>query len=347
MKKPIVATATALTLLFALSCRKELRDDSGAPATLGIAKGSGFDCIEGVTLVCGIPKYVNAEHFELVYDCLEAAYEGHSDDFEDLYGSLSEDAYEDMVTQTGFVDEQPLIEYESAVGYSSYRAELASLEEAWLAAGADPQTDPYLADVFVDDVLAAMYDKNGAAIIEGVIVYWAPNGDIYEIPNMDCDLYACILTQGPENCNLDSVKIIKANASSPCGPYFVTEDSVEFYNNDGERRVSWFMKFNHTGGFGGQHIYRSQIRAYKKKNGSWKKRRTALSVNIGGQAFNPEESCKETDGETNPQTPRRRKVRKNCMKFWPKYLDYSAQDERLKAGHHFTGNFTTDKLDVQ
>ena len=106
------------------------------------------------------------------------------------------------------------------------------------------------------------------------------------------------------------------------------------------------MKFNHTGGFGGQHIFRSEMRAYKKKNGSWKKRRTALGIILAGSALNPLDSCKITGGETNPQVVRRRKVRRNKMKFWPKIVDFSAQDEEMKAHHHFTGNLKTDYLDL-
>lgn len=251
-----------------------------------------------------------------------------------------------MIATSGWVDEQPLLDFESANGYTSYRENMASLEDAWLASGAqDPS--PWVNDIFVDEILGSMFNKDGAAMIGETIIYYAPNGDIYYIPaaGEDCMLYDCILSN-PENCDLDSVKVRKANSGSVCGPYYVVEDSVEYYYNDGERKVTWFMKFNHTGGYGGQHIFRSEIRAYKKKNGSWKKRRTALGVNLEGSAFNPEEACKETGGETNPQVAKRRKVRRNKLKFWPRWVDFSAQDEGLKAHHSFTGNVKTDLLDL-
>lgn len=293
-----------------------------------------------------MPYYQDSVHFEQVYACLEQAYEAWQDAFEAAHGSLSEDDYEAMVASLGWQDEQPLIDFEAAIGYISYRANMSSLEDAWLANGA-PDPGPYADDVFVDEVMGTMFNKDGAAMIGGTILYYAPDGDVYYIPsdNQDCSVYECIQS-GAGGCNMDSVQIRKANGSSACGPYYVVEDSVEYYYNDGDRKVSWFMKFNHTGGLSGQHVFRSEIRAYKKKNGNWKRRRTALGVNLEGTAFNPEEACKEKDGETNPQVAKRRKVRRNKMKFWPRYIDYSAQDEELRGHHHFTGNLKTDWLDL-
>jgi len=154
-----------------------------------------------------------------MYDCLSNAYENHQDAFLATYGNLSEDDYANMADQLGFIDEQPLIDYESAYGYSSYRSALSTAEDIWLAAGANPSGNPYLNDVFVAEVMATMFNADGAAIIDGVIIYYAPSGDVYEIPHTDCDLYDCIRAGQP-------IVILEKLSSSKLPPFRPADRSM-------------------------------------------------------------------------------------------------------------------------
>lgn len=255
--------------------------------------------------------------FYILRNCLscslESAYEAHLDAFEAQYGNLSEDDYNDMADQLGFVDEQPLIDFEGAMGFASYRAHLAVLEDDRLANGANDALNPLVNDVFLDDILATLFNKDGAVMIGGVISYWAPNGDIYQIPDGDRALYDCIRLD-PEMCDLSDVRVKHhRDADSLCGPHFAREDSIVYFDND-KRKVFWSMEFHHTGGFGGQHMFRSQIWSYRLKNGTWRKRRISLAEQLRGDAYNPEGSRKVAAGERT-QEPRRRRARKNKKGF--------------------------------
>ena len=156
-----LAVLVLATAFVSTGCRKEPRS---APndLTAGLTKVSGLACAEGVKLECGIPFYQDSAHFEEVYECLEYAYETWQNDFESTYGYLSEDEYEDMASILNWVDEQPLLDFESANGYLSYRANLVLAEELWLASGA-AEPSPWVNDVFVDEVMGTMFNKDGAA----------------------------------------------------------------------------------------------------------------------------------------------------------------------------------------
>lgn len=280
-----------------------------------------------------------------MYDCLEAVYEAHLDAFEAQYGSLLEVVYNDMADQLGFVDEQPLIEFEGGSGFASYRTQIATLEESWLANGADPALSPFLDEVFVDNILATLYDKNGATMIGGVINYWAPNGDIYQIPNGDRALYNCIRND-PTLCDLSNVRLKDHNHSDTlCGPHYAVEDSTVFFDG-GNRMVFWRMKFHHTGGYGGQHMYRSQIWSYRLRNGVWRPRKVSLAQQLRGDAYDPTQDCKVASGERS-QGYKRRRTRCNKKGFWPKPIDFSVTDRSLSCNHQFWGNVQTDFIRVQ
>ena len=252
-----------------------------------------------------------------------------------------------MADNLGFVDEQPLIDFETAAGFTSYRAHFAALEDTWLSNGAVDALNPYLDDVFADNILATLFNKDGAVMIGGVINYWAPNGDIFQIPGSDCSLYECIRVN-PDACDLSEVLIKSHKSTHPCGPHYAKEDSTVTFDDD-RRKVVWLMKFQHTGGgfgpWGGQHTFRSQIWSYKKKNGNWRKRRIELAENLHGDAYDSENSCKSESGHK-LQVPKRRKTRKNMKGFWPKPVDFSVQDKSLWCKHIFAGNGEADYIRV-
>jgi hypothetical protein len=122
--------------------------------------------------------FTDADHFQEVYDCLEAAVEAHLDVFEAQWGYLSEDDFDNMAEQLGFVDEQPLIDFENALVFTSYRKVQAALEDAWLDAGGDPSDGPFQTDLFHDDVMATLMNTEGAVMIGGDVLLMLPDGEV-------------------------------------------------------------------------------------------------------------------------------------------------------------------------
>lgn len=344
--------ASFLTLAFLLigvllvACKKDMNRVAPSDVQQNIQKSEKKkenDCYKGVEVKCNMLSFRDQDQFNSVYDCLTAAYESWLDDFESQYGNLSEDDYNDMADNIGFVDEQPLIDFESSLAFSSYRAHLAELEDTWLQNGADDNSCPLDNDLFADDVMATLYNKDGAVMIGGTIFYNTPDGTTIEIPNGDCDLYECI-RDGKPDCNEGPVVFHKV-VLSDCGPDFARKDSTLYFDGD-KRKVVWHMRFQHTGGFlGGQHKTISQIWSFKKKNGHWKKRRIDLAENLHGEAYNPEKLCdKNTVDEL--QAPKRRRTRTNHKGFWPKFVLFAVKDKSLWTSHYFAGNTENDYLPV-
>lgn len=169
---PLLFMAALISVFMA--CKKEVTLES---TDRGVVKDdlSGGDvrpgvrgCMERVRLECGMLSFADQDHYQLVYDCLEAAYEAHLDGFEAQYGYLSEDDFNDMADQLGFVDEQPLIDFEGVLGFTSWRAQYDAALDAFIDAGGDPEQFGQ-ADLFADVVSGTLHNEHGAVMIAGVI----------------------------------------------------------------------------------------------------------------------------------------------------------------------------------
>ncbi len=132
-------------------------------------------------------SFTDQQHFTDVYNCLEAVYEAHLDDFEAQYGHLSEDDYNDMADQLGFVDEQPLMDFENALSFTSARRTLADAEAIFLGNGGHPAESPLLNSPYDDDIMASMFNENNAVMIDGVIHVIDANGEQWSF--CDCATY--------------------------------------------------------------------------------------------------------------------------------------------------------------
>lgn len=176
-------------LLLALGCSKEPVDAvKVSQGGVGVTKHSGADCIkEGLTIECGMLSFATQQDFTDLYDCLEAEYEAHLDDFETSWGYLSEDAYNDTADYFGFVDEQPLIDFEQALSFASAREALAYAEEQFLLGGGHPSNSPVLTSPYDDNIMATLLNVNGAVMIDGVIHVIDAEGNQWTF--CSCNLY--------------------------------------------------------------------------------------------------------------------------------------------------------------
>lgn len=131
MKKLFTVYSTVVLIVIA-GCKKDrmTQNSSSTNQLINDRERGGNDCFEGVKVVCGhILKFNDLQHFQDVYDCLEQAYETWNDDFESQHSLLSDDDYNDYCDSIGFEDDQPLIDFESALNFYSYRKYMSGLED--------------------------------------------------------------------------------------------------------------------------------------------------------------------------------------------------------------------------
>ena len=303
------------------------------------------DCLKDVQIVCGnMLGFVDQQHFDDVYDCLEQANDAWQDDFNTQWGYLDDEDFDDMADQLGFVDEQALMNFEGSFGaqYMSWRTRLANAEDAWLLNGADPATNPYLQDPCADEVMATLLNQNTNVMIGGVIIHYAANGDIVTISNGDCSLVPCILTDPP--CPDPVIRVKSHLGVNHCGSEYGSDYGEASYYNQAPRRVVWFLKYQSVGGFTNGYQFRSEIRHYRWKNNQWKKKRTNLGVTQNGYLYVPDNNCDQHE-INDPQSPRKCKSRHNS--YVPTvYGDPAILDESIRSTFQYTGNVTVDHLDI-
>lgn len=277
-----------------VACRKE--PIASAPSSADVQLKNGADCAVGVSIECGMLAFVDRTHFDEVYQCLHLRHEAYLDWFEDQYGSLSEDAYNDMADQLGFVDEQTLIQFEDALVFSSYRKYIADLEEAWLAGGGDPEFGPGASDLFDDEVLATLVNENGAVLIGGIVHYTAPDGQ--ETDFCSCELYEQYMAN-PNSVDLGDPCVVQPKTKY-CSDYLtlpcyccrseqVEKGGIEFDDN---KKVTWTLSFKYQSAtWFSQNGTRAiaKIRGWRYKNGRWKARRMRMEANSTGHYW--DRSC--------------------------------------------------------
>lgn len=78
------------------------------------------------------------DSFDLAVETLEDQVDNHEDSFVIPNDLLSEDALNDLEESSGFISDQPLINYENSHEFCSLRAVEADLENAWLANSLQP-----------------------------------------------------------------------------------------------------------------------------------------------------------------------------------------------------------------
>lgn len=240
-----ITTAGILTLA---ACQKEPTTTGPATAQGGAPKSS--PCTGSVKWACSgtILAFDDQAAFQTTYDCLLNEYETWNDWLETTYGYLNDDDYNDMLNSLGYVEDQPLMDFEQDLSFNSYRAKFYALEDQWLAAGADDNDDPD-DECWIDDPILATITSEFGAFMIGTTIYWvSPDGTWYEVADSDCGALAHLMSD-PENPPAGTLKI-EVECEFECACHKVAKN-VE-------------------------------------TNGSYKKAKQKVTHNCGGYAYNPE-----------------------------------------------------------
>jgi len=134
------------SLLFT-SCESEIIESSNSD--LQKSAGSGDSCNfqpyglyfeNGKSVDCenNMMHFPSWDAFDLAVETLEDQVDNHEDSFVIPNDHLSEDALNDLEESSGFISDQPLIDYENSHEFCSLRAIEAALEDAWLDSSDQP-----------------------------------------------------------------------------------------------------------------------------------------------------------------------------------------------------------------
>lgn len=321
--KKLFSFCLAITLIGVAGCQKErLTQNSSNKNQFNSAAREGRDCYEGVEIVCDhILKFTDMQQFQDVYNCLDQAYETWNDNFESLHSSLSDDDYNAYCDSVGFEDDQPLIDFESALNFYSYRKYMSGLETTWLANGADSASDPENGDVLEDDILATMFSYDQAVMINDTIYWIDKNGNMYEVTNGDCNLLAQL--------QADPAGVSANNTRITIFPTTTTNSECRHWDGKGawnpyatDKKYKWKMSFRY---YPWGTSIKSKIKSYKKKSGNWKKWRTGLEVTPYGTHY--DYNCSESASYYTDKQKRRKKLKDKII-WWGEKHQYKTGDPR-------------------
>jgi len=257
-------------------------------------------------------SFADQVHFRHVYDCLETAYEAHLDAFGAQYGYLSEDDYNDMADQLGFVEEQPLIEFEGAIPFNSYRAAFAAQEEVWLANGGDPEFGPDASNRFEDDLEATLMNSDGAVMIGGVIHLTTADGRVIEF--CSCAMYERYLLDpasvDPNDPCVTFHKNLYYGNGACCRSYQMDKGGDEY--DQGSRKITWTLLFEYNNTWDVSRTF-AKIRHWRWRNGRWKARSAEMLAQVPGTYSTVD--CRE-GGTCNASKEKKRRTLKATYWHW-------------------------------
>lgn len=214
-------------------------------------------------------------------DYLDFKYEQYTDAFVGQYPTLTDDQLADVEESTGFNDEQPFIDFENQYGISSLRAIVTAAEDNWLAttagdatAGTDPD------DTYVDEVeLRALLNSNGQLRVGSTYYTFLSDGAYYTNTGSPYTVQQ-LKTMSANNALPSNVSYVSPNVALPACRS-VAKDKGFVPAADGSWRLKWKIKAS-DGPFAGPGRAKAITKSYKKKNGRWKKRSSAIGAQVYG-----------------------------------------------------------------
>ena len=189
---------------------------------------------------------------------------------------MSDEDYNDYADQMEFQEEQPLLEFEQSLGFSSYRKKFEDLDLIWLSEGADWDVNPDDLNCVDDPILATLLNEQGAFVVDGVLHFIDANCEWWYLENYECQsVEDCILD--PSNCEGVEKGAIHPSVGVQC--FYNERDNDKFSTSTRKVKIKVQHSINSGGAFSPSvPQFRATQRCYRKKLGIWKRHRAQQSL---------------------------------------------------------------------
>lgn len=275
----------------------------------------------GVTLL----EFTSVEHFEAAITSLETQMEQHVGAFVTTWSNLSDEDLESKETEVGFVDHQPLVDFENAYNVpSSLRQVFYAAEEQWLNnEELVPENSPSLVYPFGMAELTLL-NSDGMVKIGDKIIQLTKKGFV-QIANLDIatvirikngDMTALNEPTVTTNIELDNGG---GKSGTDCSRWAAKEDYKYYdYNNKKVKRHVHFHSYPWKG------VSEADITSYKKKNGSWKRHKTNLGV--ADQSYFRDNDCNSSLSGWSGWKRKKRESISERVASWGAFPQYRAEN---------------------
>ncbi len=275
-------------LFLTVACNKEklsLPESESESITQNNSSNEEYcNLYDGLTLDGDMLSFTSNDHVLEVLECLQYYYDQHLDEFEDLYGDLTDEEMEIIEEEIGFDDYLPLREFENTMGLSSLRNKIEEEEEIWLDdEELDETTDPDN-HIVVDEVTRTIFNETGQLLVAGELV------DANELLNLNDDGHT---DSRSNNCK--------------------TNKSKHHYTNYTTNRL--MKEVVSIISYPWATYIKAKTKSYKKKNKRWKKYRRKLKAQAYGKVWNID--CSNSDLVSSSLECKKRKSLKASLTLSP------------------------------
>lgn len=293
----------------------------------------------GITML----EFSSIEHFENTIIALEALVEEHEDNFLTAWRSLDDDALNAKEEEIGFVDYQPLIDFENAYNIpSSMRQAFEQAESEWLDNKVlDLSTNPSRVYPF-DMAEMTLLNADGEVKIGDFFLILTNEGFI-KIDNVDVstlirikegDLTAYLEPTVTTNIDFDG----DLKSGDDCARWKGKDYPHEYV--PGSRKV---IKHVHFHSYPWKGVSKARITSYIKSGNKWKKYR--MNLGVANQSYFRDKYCMQSVSMWSGWKYKKKKSIKEGNSSWGAFPQYRAENGESVYGYfNYAGNSPTRVL---
>jgi hypothetical protein len=337
MKKIVFLIIVAYLGVFVMSCSKEnstnqnksINDNSIKLITLNDSGKTSITLLE----------FSNIEHYESTLANLESQLEQHQDDFLSTWGTLSEDAINEKEEEIGFVEHQPLIDFEIAYNIPTTLRQLFVIaEQQWLnQEELIIENSPKIIYPFGAAELTLL-NSDGMVKIGNDVLQLTKNGFV-QISNLD--ITTIIRIKNGDMTALDeptvTTNLLEDGSKGTCTSW-KAKDYEHYYSSN--RKV---VKHVHFHSYPLKGIGSSEITSYKKQGNKWKKYRMNLGVAVQID-FRNNDCVNSIMKFSGWKYKNAKSIEKNCTE-WGNFPQFKAEKDLSVFGHYnYSGNSNINVL---
>jgi len=281
-------------------------------------------------------SFSSFEEFESTVSNLVDLVDAHEDVFVRQYAELSDEELNAIELTTGFVSQQPLIDFENQYGFTnSLRKKYNELEAIWLNnEELDPTTDPDNT-IYFSAAEQTLINEHQEVMVAGKVYVFSKMSNTFEVH----DEYGASLAKINNNEDVSQDPNItsyeKSNGS--CTVWRSSDSFDPYATNKKAKRIATFRWL--------PYYAKSKVKviSYKRTGNSWQTWRTDLGVGVQTYLYNGSCSTITAQGWSGMKRKKRKKLKKTFTN-WGNSVLQAKNNISVSGTYEYNGHSSNYKL---
>ncbi|MBA3986301.1 MAG: hypothetical protein H0X63_06980 [Flavobacteriales bacterium] len=274
-------------------------------------------------------SFSSFEEFESTVSNLVDLMDVHEDVFVRQYEHLNDEELNAIELSTGFVSQQPLIDFEEQYGFTnSLRKKYNELEAVWLNnEELDPTTDPDNT-IYFSAAEQTLLNEHQEVMVAGKVYVFSKMSDTYEVH----DDYGTSLAKINNNEDVSQDPNITSyeKSGASCTLWKSSNTSPEYATNRKAKRIATFRWLPYYG--------KSKVKviSYKKSGNSWNRWRTDLGVGVQSYLYNSSCSTVTAQGWSGMKRKKSKELKKTNI-YWGNSVLQAKNNLSVRGTYEYNG----------